>query len=62
MSKPKVAICFAGLPSFIDHNKGYWQEVIDRYDADVYASLWSDEERLYNENDTVNNFVNSCFA
>lgn len=59
MSKPKVAICFAGLPSYIDDNKGYWQEVIDRYDADVYASLWEDEEQLVKKTDTIRNFIDS---
>ena len=60
MSKPKVAICFAGLPSYIDHNKGYWQEVIERYDADVYASLWRDQENLFGEEgDTISNFIDS---
>ena len=47
MEKLKVAICFSGLPSFIDQNKGYWLEVIERYDADVYASLWKDQEELF---------------
>ena len=59
MSKPRVAICFAGLPSYIDDNKGYWQEVIERYDADVYASLWEDEEQLVKKTDTIRNFIDS---
>ena len=45
--KKKIAICFSGLPSYIDQNKGYWLDVIEKYDADVYASLWGDEENVY---------------
>ena len=59
MKKPRVAICFSGLPSYINYNKGYWRELIDRYDADVYASLWKDQERLFNDEDTIDNFVDS---
>jgi len=51
----KVAICFAGLPYYIKQNKRYWQEVIEKYDADVYASLW-DEENVYQEGDTIQAF------
>ena len=51
----KVAICFAGLPYYIKQNQRYWQEVIKKYDADVYASLW-DEENVYQEGDTIKSF------
>jgi|3_EtaG_2_1085321.scaffolds.fasta_scaffold04996_11 hypothetical protein len=54
----KVALCFSGLPNSINKNKGYWLELIDKYDVDVYASLWSDEEGLSQEGDTVSNFIN----
>ena len=57
--KKKIAICFSGLPSYIDQNKGYWLDVIEKYDADVYASLWGDEENVYQRGDTINNFVDS---
>ena len=51
----KVAICFAGLPYYVKQNQRYWQQVIEEYDADVYASLW-DEENVYQEGDTVKSF------
>ena len=38
----RVAICFAGIPYFIRQNKRYWLELINKYDADVYASLWNE--------------------
>ena len=59
MKKPRVAICFAGLPYYIKHNKRHWLELIERYDADVYASLWSDEEEKYNKGDTVKSFIDT---
>tara|TARA_Y100000310_G_scaffold343812_1_gene453248 strand:- start:1452 stop:2519 length:1068 start_codon:yes stop_codon:yes gene_type:complete len=59
MKTPRVAICFAGLPYYIDHNKRHWLEVIERYNADVYASLWSDEEEKYNKGDTVKSFIDT---
>ena len=59
MSKLRVAVCFAGIPYYIDQNKGYWQELINRYDADVYASLWEDEEQLVQRTDTIRNFIDS---
>jgi hypothetical protein len=51
----KVAICFAGIPYYIKQNQRYWQETIEKYDADVYASLW-DEENIYQEGDTIEAF------
>jgi len=51
----KVAICFAGLPYYIRQNKRYWQNIIKKYDADVYASLWN-EENVYQEGDTIQAF------
>ena len=32
---------------FADENIGYWLGLIEKYDADVYASLWRDEEHLF---------------
>ena len=51
----RVAICFAGIPYFIRQNKDYWLELINKYDADVYASLW-DEEGIYQPEDTIEYF------
>tara|TARA_B100000287_G_scaffold289941_1_gene273280 strand:- start:2842 stop:3891 length:1050 start_codon:yes stop_codon:yes gene_type:complete len=51
----KVAICFAGLPYYIKQNQRYWQETIEKYNADVYASLW-DEENVYQDGDTIQAF------
>jgi hypothetical protein len=51
----KVAICFAGIPYYIRQNQRYWQELIEKHDADVYASLW-DEENVYQEGDTIEAF------
>ena len=51
----KVAICFAGLPYYIKQNQRYWQETIDKYNADVYASLW-DEENICQDGDTIKSF------
>ena len=51
----RVAICFAGIPYFIRQNQRYWLELINKYDADVYASLWN-EEGVYQPEDTIENF------
>ena len=51
----RVAICFAGMPYFIRQNKNYWLELIDKYNADVYASLWN-EEGVYQPDDTIECF------
>ena len=51
----RVAICFAGLPYYIRQNKDYWLDTIHRYNADVYASLW-DEEEVYQQGDTIQHF------
>ena len=51
----RVAICFAGMPYYIRQNKDYWLELIHRYRADVYASLW-DEEKIYQDEDTIDYF------
>ena len=41
--------------NYVKQNQRYWQQVIEEYDADVYASLW-DEENVYQEGDTVKSF------
>jgi hypothetical protein len=54
----RVALCFAGIPYFIRQNKHYWLELINKYNADVYASLW-DEEGIYQPDDTIEYFKNT---
>ena len=51
----RVAICFAGMPYFIRQNKNHWLELINRYNADVYASLWN-EEGVYQPEDSIEYF------
>ena len=51
----RVAICFAGIPYFIRQNQHYWLKLINKYNADVYASLWN-EEGVYQSEDTIENF------
>ncbi len=51
----RVAVCFAGIPYYIKQNQRYWQEFIEKYNADVYGSLW-DEENVYQDGDTIKAF------
>jgi len=51
----RVAICFAGMPYYVMQNQGYWLKLKEKYNADVYASLW-DEDGVYQEGDTVESF------
>ncbi len=51
----KVAICFAGMPYYVMQNQGYWLKLKEKYNADVYASLWN-EDGVYQEGDTVESF------
>ena len=52
--KLKVALCFSGFIRDIDYTKEFWTSLIDKYDIDVYASLWDDEN--LEVNDTIENF------
>ena len=54
----KVAVCFSGYPMFIKQHKKFWLEIIDKYQADVYASLWSGKNSKYlsQDEDTVESF------
>jgi len=60
----KVALCFSGYPMFIKQHKECWLEFIDKYQADVYASLWEGGQTYYDkrypsqEEDTVDYFKN----
>jgi len=43
--KGKIALCFYGQPRFIEDNyRLLFLNLIDRYEIDVYAHLWFDEE------------------
>lgn len=52
----KIAFCFSGYPRKVNQTKIFWQNLIRRYNADVYASFWSDTDSLLPD-DTVENFV-----
>ena len=52
--KPKIALCFSGEIRDLERTKGYWTELIKKYDIDVYGSFWD----VYNTElgDTIDNF------
>ena len=39
----KVALCFSGHMRDLNESKGFWIELIKKYDIDVYASFWDIE-------------------
>jgi len=43
----KVAICFSGFPMFIKQHEKFWLDLIDKYEADVYASLWDEKHSSF---------------
>ena len=51
----KIALCFSGLIRDVNENQKFWNELIQKYNIDVYASLW-DVENL-ECGDTVDNFI-----
>ena len=53
--KPKVAICFSGHIRDLERTKDYWTDMIKKYDMDVYASFWDDEN--VELGDTLDNFI-----
>lgn len=53
--KLKIALCFSGFVRDIDYTKDFWKSLIDKYDIDVYASLWDDEN--VELGDTIDNFI-----
>mgnify|MGYP001117414495 CR=1 FL=1 len=52
--KPKVALCFSGQVRDLDHTKDFWNNLINQYDIDVYASFWDTEN--IEACDTIDNF------
>jgi hypothetical protein len=51
----KVALCFSGHIRDLNETKNFWTELIKKYDIDVYASLWDEENQELG--DTVKNFL-----
>tara|TARA_Y100000361_G_scaffold97056_1_gene87008 strand:- start:227 stop:1126 length:900 start_codon:yes stop_codon:yes gene_type:complete len=46
----KVAICFSGFPIFVRQHEKFWLDLIDKYEADVYASLWDERHSSFYKN------------
>lgn len=41
----KVAVCFSGLPRFIQECAGYWRKsLLEPYDCDVFVHTWSQND------------------
>lgn len=51
--KPRVALCLSGLIRDVEYTKGFWTNLIDKYDIDVYGSFWDDENKK--TKDTIEN-------
>lgn len=51
----KIAICFSGHIRDLKESKTFWTELIKKYDIDVYASFWDEENAQLG--DTVNEFL-----
>jgi hypothetical protein len=51
----KIALCFSGHIRDLNETKNFWTELIDKYNIDVYASFWDDENN--EKEDTINNFL-----
>ena len=39
----RIALCFSGHMRDLNESKGFWAELIKKYDIDVYASFWDIE-------------------
>jgi hypothetical protein len=39
----RIALCFAGHMRDLNETKGFWTDLIKKYDIDVYASFWDIE-------------------
>ena len=52
MNKPRVAICFSGHLRYAEEGVKYWKTIVEKYDADVYASFW-------NMNDDIEKIIES---
>jgi hypothetical protein len=51
----RVALCFSGFIRDLNETKAFWTELIKKYDIDVYASFWDNEN--FELNDTIKNFL-----
>lgn len=51
----KIALCFSGNIRDINETKEFWNDLIKKYDIDVYASFWDVENEKVG--DTLNNFL-----
>jgi hypothetical protein len=40
----KIAFCFSGQIRELDKSTDYWKKMIDKYQADVYASFWKEDD------------------
>lgn len=52
----KIAFCFSGYPRKINRSKFFWKNLIDRYNADVYASFWEESDTNL-QDDNPKNFI-----
>ena len=51
----RIALCFSGHIRDLEHTKEFWTSLIQKYNIDVYASLWDIENKELN--DTIDNFI-----
>lgn len=51
----KIALCFSGNIRDINETKEFWNDLIRKYNIDVYASFWDVENEKVG--DTLNNFL-----
>ena len=51
----KIALCFSGFIRDLEETKSFWKELIQKYDIDIYASFWDNEN--VELGDTLNNFL-----
>jgi len=51
----KIALCFSGFIRDLEETKSFWNELIQKYDIDIYASFWDNEN--VELGDTLNNFL-----
>lgn len=51
----KIALCFSGHIRDLNETKNFWTELIKKYNIDVYASFWDEENK--DRGDTLNQFL-----
>jgi hypothetical protein len=51
----RIALCFSGHARDLEYTKQFWTSLIEKYNIDVYASLWDIENKELN--DTIDNFI-----